>query len=166
MSFGVVTMSNEYLATKGKRNITRLSQKLNIYDLIEIKTCKEVEVWQQVVVHLLIQIWSHLLKKSLPENFIFCAVSFHYRRLPFLKGGLQISCVIETKLIGTNKIKKSIQIKYSEIVQSVYLELKSEEIITFRSCGPEVFCEKGVLRNFTKFTGKTPVPEYPFRLSL
>ena len=55
MSFGVVTMSNEYLATKGKRNITRLSQKLNIYDLIEIKTCKEVEVWQQLVVHLLIE---------------------------------------------------------------------------------------------------------------
>ena len=25
---------------------------------------------------------------------------------------------------------------------------------TFRSSRPEVFCEKGVLKNFTKFTGK------------
>ena len=27
-----------------------------------------------------------------------------------------------------------------------------------RSSRPEVFCKKGVLRNFTKFTRKTPVP--------
>ena len=26
--------------------------------------------------------------------------------------------------------------------------------ITFRSSRPEVFCKKGVLRNFAKFTGK------------
>ena len=26
--------------------------------------------------------------------------------------------------------------------------------ITFRSSRPEVFCEKSVLKNFTKFTGK------------
>ena len=30
----------------------------------------------------------------------------------------------------------------------------------YRSSRPDVFCKKGVLRNFTKLTGKTPVPEY------
>ena len=31
-----------------------------------------------------------------------------------------------------------------------------------RSSRPEVFCEKGVLRNFAKFTEKKPVPESLF----
>ena len=29
-----------------------------------------------------LQIWSHLLKKSSMENFIFCAVKIKYRALP------------------------------------------------------------------------------------
>ena len=32
-------------------------------------------------------------------------------------------------------------------------------MVTYRSSGPEVFCKKGVLSDFAKFTGKTPVPE-------
>ena len=32
----------------------------------------------------------------------------------------------------------------------------------YRSSRPEVFCKKGVLKNFVKFTGKTPVPESLF----
>ena len=37
------------------------------------------------------------------------------------------------------------------------LDLKNLELLYWaliRSSCPEVFCEKGVLRNFTKFTGK------------
>ena len=30
----------------------------------------------------------------------------------------------------------------------------SKGLIQIRSIGPEVFCKKGVLRNFAKFTGK------------
>ena len=41
-------------------------------------------------------------------------------------------------------------------VQKFYitLQLHNCKSISFRSSHPEVFCEKGVLRNFTKFTGK------------
>ena len=31
-----------------------------------------------------------------------------------------------------------------------------------RSSRTEVFCKKGILRNFAKFTGKTPVPDLFF----
>ena len=35
-----------------------------------------------------------------------------------------------------------------------YFWLKRTVILTFRSSRPDVFCKKGVLRNFAKFTGK------------
>ena len=34
--------------------------------------------------------------------------------------------------------------------------------VNFRSSRPELFCKKGVLKNFTKLTGKTTVPEPRF----
>ena len=63
-----------------------------------------------------LRIWSHLLKKSLMENFIFCAVIQEY-------------------------------VDHIKNLASVYLR-------QCRSSRPEVFCKKGVLRNFVKFTGK------------
>ena len=47
-----------------------------------------------------LQIWSHLLKKSLMENFIFCVVNPTCIDLNFtnVPRTLQISCVIQTRL--------------------------------------------------------------------
>ena len=39
--------------------------------------------------------------------------------------------------------------------------LVTKFIVAFRSSHPELFCEKGVPKNFAKFTG-TPVPESLF----
>ena len=37
-----------------------------------------------------------------------------------------------------------------------YVQIIKKNMRTHRSSHPEVFCKKGVLRNFTKFTGKHP----------
>ena len=39
------------------------------------------------------------------------------------------------------------------------LDRLSEHFQKGRSSRPEVFCRKGAFENFTKFPGKTPVPE-------
>ena len=65
-----------------------------------------------------LRIWSHLLKKSLMENFIF--------------------------LCSVNKR----EVKCLNIFFRGYL------YGPFRSSRPEVFCKKGVHKNFTKFTEK------------
>ena len=73
------------------------------------------------------RIWSHLLKKSLMVKFLFYAVS-----VPQLKGSLRKCLTIKT------------------------MESKSfvNYCSCFRSSRPEVFCKRGVLRNFAKFAGK------------
>ena len=43
--------------------------------------------------------------------------------------------------------------RYNEVWDRINDEA-NEEFVTVRSSRPEVFCEKGVLRNFAKFTGK------------
>ena len=53
-----------------------------------------------------LRIWSHLLKKSLIENFIFCAVK-HYRQSQFLLGNSQIAMNLnETPIKFWKHVKK------------------------------------------------------------
>ena len=51
---------------------------------------------------------------------------------------------------------------YKSIVCAHSLYLQEVFICKCGRSRPEVFCRTGVLKNFTKFTGITPVPEYLF----
>ena len=44
-------------------------------------------------------------------------------------------------------------------INTCHTENQSEWELDFCKQPPEVFCKKGVFTNFTKFTGKKPVPE-------
>ena len=44
-----------------------------------------------------LRIWSHLLKKSLMENFIFCAVSLPLQRFVFSFMSVPVTCKFITK---------------------------------------------------------------------
>ena len=46
-----------------------------------------------------------------------------------------------------------------ENINTCHTENQSEWELDFCKQPPEVFCKKGVFTNFTKFTGKKPVPE-------
>ena len=50
-----------------------------------------------------------------------------------------------------NAIREKHIVEFPSILRVCNNEIR---IILFRSSRPEVFCKKGVLRNFTKFTGK------------
>ena len=41
-----------------------------------------------------------------------------------------------------------------EIDRAAEVHLEPFQLTAFRSSRPEVFCKKGILRNFTKFTGQ------------
>ena len=45
-------------------------------------------------------------------------------------------------------------IRPSTILQKQFIIIKNLEVCQSRSSHPEMFCEKDVLRNFAKFTGK------------
>ena len=77
--------------------------------------------------HRKLRIWSHLLKKSLVENFIFVQYSY-----PDLNNKMCNDCC-----------------EYIEILKCVWRLQKNRECSL-----PEVFCKVGVLKNFAKFTGK------------
>ena len=71
------------------------------------------------------RIRSHLLKKPLSENFLFCAVIFRLLQVP------QMNTVLRH-------------------LSMIILLVSS----SCRNSRPEVFCKKDVPRNFAKFTGK------------
>ena len=70
-----------------------------------------------------LRIWSHLLKKSFMENFIFCAV------------GNYLSSQDQWVIV-------------------FHLKTSQKHDLNMQNQSSEVFCKKGVLRNFAKFTGK------------
>ena len=74
-----------------------------------------------------LRMWSHLLKKSIMENFIFSAVTHSCSNL-------------EGQIVFIKQIKS--------------LSIHHLQKFTIQKQPPEVFCKKGVLGNFTKFTGK------------
>ena len=63
---------------------------------------------------------------------------------------------INVKLITLLDLGKKLQQQFLKLVQYMVLLTSSQTIflIIVRSSRPDVFCKKGVLRNFTKFTGK------------
>ena len=66
------------------------------------------------------------------------SAQYYYRAFIFINDRR-----IFRKYVNTKQIKSTQQTN----LQSVYIS-------SFRSSRPEVFCKKGVLRNFAKFTGK------------
>ena len=64
-----------------------------------------------------------------------------------------------TKLIGM--LSSTVQAILSARTQFLYLQ-KEQILALNRISHPEMFCKKGVLRNFTKIHRKTPVPESLF----
>ena len=46
--------------------------------------------------------------------------------------------------------------------RNLFQLVQQNHFLIFKSSHPELFCQKGVLKNFTKFPGKHPVPEPPF----
>ena len=43
--------------------------------------------------------------------------------------------------------------------RNLFQLVQQNHFLIFKSSHPELFCQKGVLKNFTKFPGKHPVPE-------
>ena len=78
-------------------------------------------------------IWSHLLRKSLMENFIFCGV---------FKANALFLCPCKFKKNGAL--------------------MWMLDTTKFRSIRPEEFCKKSVLRNFAQFTWKHPYQSFFF----
>ena len=86
-----------------------------------------------------LRIWSHLLKKSLMENFIFCTVS------------------LPVRLILTISLPTYLFIALNESKISNFLPPKPKKKPSeyfFRSSRPEVFLRKAVLKVCSKFTGE------------
>ena len=99
----------------------------------------------------------YLLQKSLLKNFIF---SLHVTEMIFSSRGEKKLCLQVTFLQRWNLVMTDICICYTVInilatclVKSL-INLYGTVNQKYRSSRPEVFCEKGVLRNFAKFTGK------------
>ena len=105
----------------------------NDCDLFAIKTCRDAEFHPQTVGHLPLEIY-RFTKFLLDRGATITATlsSTHYRRSPLVQGGLEIPCVVNTKLIGTKK-NKEILAKYLEMVHAHYTEPSSDEDVIMGS---------------------------------
>ena len=100
-------------------------------------------------------IWSHLMKKSLIENFIFSAVvTGIWKKIKFqtTQNTQKIPQVFPRPLI-------QFKVKYSESYrnQSIFQQFKSidsDDLCIIRNSCPQIFFKIGVLKNFEIFTGK------------
>ena len=54
--------------------------------------------------------------------------SIHYRRPPFVQGGLEIPCTVKVSIMPTQSSKKLVD-RYRELVESFYFEPPDSEII-------------------------------------
>ena len=97
------------------------------YLLFAIKTYQDAEFYQEVVGHLRLRI-SRFSKFLLDRGTKVTAThsSTHYQRSPLVEGGLEIPCVVNSKLIGTKK-NTEISAKYLEIVKTRYTEPSFDE---------------------------------------
>ena len=53
-----------------------------------------------------------------------------------------------------NGIRCEVKVEEENLDSGIVAETEQKRSLECRSSRPEVFCKKGVLRNFTKFTGK------------
>ena len=86
-----------------------------------------------------LRIWSHLLKKSLMKNFIFCAVK-KFLTLP------QVTLNFLENILKSKSLPTLLRI-FGSIILTISFKI-------FRSSHPEVFCKKRVAKSFSKFTEK------------
>ena len=89
-------------------------------------------------------VWSHLLKKSLMENFIFCAVTFA-DCLRFHNHFKDFDDIEMAEIFASNYVKRP------------YLKLAmryQREFYASTKAVVNLFCKKGVLENFARFPGK------------
>ena len=119
-----------------------------------------------------VRIWSHLLKKFLLENFTFCAVNIALPSSMYdkdkgkshiiLRRKAVIFCLIVKPVFGNIIITAKLILQQNFTLwglTSTNCSLGSKATIKLllkrcRHSRPAVFCKKGVLRNFSKFTGK------------
>ena len=96
--------------------------------------------------------------------------AFHtYKHLNLIWVGLAGTCFLGMMVIGHRSTITTILISRIEVHDKDHLSFFgviinfywnstnsrfSDELVNFRGSRPKVFCKKGVLRNFTKFTGK------------
>ena len=116
-------------------NITAQKIKFSIKDFFS--ECDQIRSF--------LRIWSHLLKKSLRENFIFCEVYLENKRS-------NIPCHISVKKYKWPSSRK-------EAPEGGYLYVNGcfagkAYLVIYWSICPDMFCEKGVLKNFGKLAGK------------
>ena len=90
------------------------------------------------------RIWSHLLKKSVMENFIFCAVNIQFNI--FEPQGLYWTNVSAFGL--------TMALKIIGCELQVWLPKVPKFLFLFRSSYRRCSVKKGVPRSFTKFSGK------------
>ena len=102
-------------------------------------------------------IWSHLLKKSLMENFIFCAVITKILQKSTYLGWAAKKILISRtfKMLVWSPESTSFSEKIWRQTQGVnkFTEIQKYTVL-YRSSRPEVFCNKGTLKIFAGLTGK------------
>ena len=97
--------------------------------MFAIKTCR-VDVGAETIVgHLPIEV-SRLTKFLLDRGATVTATltSKSYRRSPLVQGGLEIPCLVQAKMIGT-QINKIILSKYLNMIKETYVEPDPDETI-------------------------------------
>ena len=120
----------------------------NIYDMFAIKTCRtnseDGTETESVVGHLPIEV-SRLTKFLLDRGATVTATltSTSYRRSPLVQGGLEIPCLVQARMIGT-QINKIVLSKYLAMVNDTFVEPDPDEMIivgTFLQEEPDVAVE-------------------------
>ena len=101
----------------------------NIHDMFAIKVCEIADGIDEIVGHLPIEV-SRLTKFFLDRGASVTATltSVSYRRSPLVQGGLEIPCLVEARMIGT-QINKTILSKYLTLVNETYAEPTPEELV-------------------------------------
>ena len=99
----------------------------NPFDHFAIKVCKVAN--ENAVGHLPREI-SRVTKFFMDRRVIVSTqlTSEHYRRLPIVQGGMEITCKVTVKIPGTC-VNILLMEKYKQLVQQLYIEPKNEEIV-------------------------------------
>ena len=72
------------------------------------------------------QVTKFLLDKG--ANVSVKLTSMHYRRSPLVQGGIEIPCLVTVSMPGT-LINQLLMERYKQLVETLYTELKEEEIL-------------------------------------
>ena len=104
----------------------------NPYDMFSMKICKPDS--NEIVGHLPMEIsW---ITKFILDGGAVCTIKIrgkHYRRSPFVQGGLEIPCDVTILMIGS-VVEHLRLVKYESLLKELYVEPKDEEIVgTFLS---------------------------------